>query len=227
MNNKKFTTLLILTVPLLTLIFSSITQFAASEPQARLAWSYESEDIIVEVYAPSQAYPGDVVPISVKVNATADLLDVYVILEIFGSKYENCSPWNTTSFEVLYSARLDSGEGVDEKYDLEVPEDADPGLVYGYMVCKWMTLDLQEHSKYDSFSITYLKNKDFEELQNEHAELQNTYEEMNASYTELKSKHQSEIGGTRNLMYLFVATTVVSAATVVVILIRRPKRLWT
>ena len=218
---------MILTIPLLTLTFGSIVQFAISEPQTRLAWSYESEDILVEVYAPSQAYPGDVVPISVKVNATADLLDVYVILEIFGSKYENCSYWNTTSFSVLWNEDLDAGEGITEKYDLEVPADADPGLVYGHMVWKWMTLDLQEYSKYDSFSVTYLKNKDFEELQNEHAELQSTYEELNASYTELKSKHQSEIGGTRNLMYLFVATTIVSAATVVVILIRRPKRLWT
>jgi len=227
MNKKKFTTLLVLTIPLFTLTFTSIVQFAISEPQARLAWSYESEDIVVEVYAPSQAYPGDVVPISVKVNATADLLDVYVILEIFGSKYENCSYWNTTSFSVLWNEDLDAGEGITEKYDLEVSADADPGLVYGHMVCKWMTLDLQDHSKYDSFSVTYLKNKDFEELQNEHAELQNTYEEMNASYTELKSKHQSEIGGTRNLMYIFVATTAVSAATVFIILMRRPKRLWT
>ena len=227
MNNKKVTTLLILTIPLLTLTFGSVVQFAVSEPTALLAWSYESEGILVEVYAPSQAYPGDVVPISVKVNATAELRDVYVILWIFGSKYGNCTNWNSTSLEILYGAGLDSGEGVDERYDLEVPLDSDPGLVYGHMVCKWMSLDLQDHSKYDSLSITYLKNKAFEELQNKHEELQNKYQEINASYTDLKSKNQSEIGGTRNLMYLFVATTIVSAATVLILLLRRPKRLWT
>jgi len=224
MNNKKITTLM-LTISLLTLAFSSIVQFAISEPQARLAWSYESEGFSVEVYAPSQAYPGDVVPINVTVNATADLLDVYVILENFGSQHENCSYWNTT-FNVLWSEDLHAGEDLTEKYDLEVPSNADPGLVYCHIICKWKTLDLQDHSKYDSFSVTYLKNRNFQELQNEYAELHDKYEDLNASYTELKSKHEGEIGSTRNLMYIFVVTTIVSAATVFVLLLRRPKRIW-
>jgi len=225
MNNKKIITLM-LTIPLLTLTFISIVQFTIAEPQARLAWSHESEGFSVEVYAPSQAYPGNVVPINVKVNATADLLDVYVILEIFGSKYENCTHWNATSFNVLWNEDLYTGEGKTEKYDLEVPLDADPGIVYGYIICKWMTLDLQDHSKYDSFSLTYLKNKDFEELQNEYGELQGKYEELNESYIKLKSKHD-EIGSTRNLMYIFIVTTIVSAATAFILLISRPKRPWT
>lgn len=216
----------LLTLAIATLASSSIVEFAVSEPQARLIWTYETEDILIEVYAPSQAYPGDVVPISVEVDATADLLDVYVILEVFGSKHENCSHWNTTSFDVLWSEDLGLGEEITEKRDLEVPSDADPGLVYGSIVCKWMTLDLQGHLEYDSFSVTYLKNKTFEELQNEHAELQDTYTGLNASYTELNSKHRSEIGDARNLLYLFVATTVISSATVFILLTRKP-RLWT
>ena len=208
-------------------VFSFTICAAASESQARLAWSHVTEDILVEVHAPTQAYPGDAVPLSVRVNATADLRDVYVILWISGSRYENCTDWNATYFEVLYGARLDSGEAVYNEYDLEIPSDADPGLVYGHVVCKWMTLDLQDHSKYDSFSVTYLRNKVFEELESEHAEFENTYEELNASYIELKTKHEGEIGGTRNLMYLFVATTAFSAATAFVLLFRRPKRPWT
>jgi hypothetical protein len=227
MNDKKIITLLMLTIPLLTLTFSSIVQLALSEPQAQPAWNYESEGFSVKVYAPSQAYPGDVVPINVTVNATADLLDVYVILEIFGSKYENCSHWNTTSFNVLWNEGLGAGEGITKQCDLEVPSNADPGLIYSYIICKWMTLDLQDHSKYDSFSVTYLKNKNFEELQNEHAELQNKYNELNTKYNELESKHEGEIGSTRNLMYIFVATTIVAAVTVIVLLIRRPNKPWT
>lgn len=210
-----------------TSFFSYTIYVATSEPQARLAWSHVTEDILVEVHAPTQAYPSDAVPMSVRVNATADLRDVYVILWISGSRYENCTNWNATCFEVLYGASLNSGESIYKEHDLEIPSDADPGLVYGHVACKWMTLDLQDYSKYDSFSVTYLGNKVFEELEIEHAEFENMYQELNASYIELKTKHEGEIGGTRNLMYLFVATTAFSAATAFVLLFRRPNKPWT
>jgi len=226
MSNKKLPILLILMISLWISTFGSSISSGIADNQARLAWLYEPEGISIQVYAPPQAYPGDVVPLTVKVNATEDLLDVYVILEIFGSKYENCSHWNTTSFKVLWNENLNASEGVTKEYNLEVPSDADPGLVYSYIICKWMTLDLDEYSKYDSFSVTYLENKDFETLRNEYAELQNKYEDLNASYTELKSKHQSEIGSTRNLVYILAATTIVSAITAFILLMRRPKRLW-
>jgi len=219
MNNKKLPILLMLTISLWISTLGCIIDSGIAEDQARLAWSYELEGLSVQVYAPSQAYPGDLVPITVKVNATESLLDVYVKLEIFGSKYENCSHWNTTSYKVLWGEDLDAGDGITRKYDLEVPLDADPGLVYGYMICKWMTPDLQEYSEYDSFSVTYLKNQAFEELQSE-------YEDLNASYNELKSKHQGELNSTRNVMYVFVATTIISSATAFILLMRRPRRIW-
>ena len=220
MNNKKLPILLILTISLWISTFGYILDFGIAENQARLAWIYESEGISIQVYAPSQAYAGEVVPLTVEVNATEHLLDVYVLLDIFGSKYGNCSYWNTTSFKVVWDEDLVAGEGMTRKYNLEVPSDADPGLVYGYMICKWKTPSLKDYSEYVSFSVTYLRNKAFEELQNK-------YEELNASYSELESKHQGELGATRNVMYLFVATTVVSAATAFILLVRRPKRLWT
>jgi hypothetical protein len=223
LNRKKLTTLLTLVIPLV-LSFSSINALTFAD-EARSAWSFSSDDLVINVEAPSQSYPGEVVPIRVNVTAKTSLRDVYVILWIYGSRYGNGSYWTieeneqVPSIHVLEDAALVPGADISEEYDLAVPAYVDPGVLYVRVVCKWKTLDLEDYSRHDAFSLTYLKNEQFEELLGQYAEL-------NASYTELQAVHQSEIGGTRNLMYLFVATTIFAAATVFILLFRRPQNLW-
>ena len=53
-----------------------------------------------------------------------------------------------------------------------------------------------------------------------------TYQDLLQDYIDLESKFQEDVDSTRNLMYVFIATTVVAAITVGVLLMRKPKKIW-
>jgi len=53
-----------------------------------------------------------------------------------------------------------------------------------------------------------------------------TYQTLLQDYTELESDVNEEVDSTRNLMYVFIATTAVASITVVVLLMRKPKKVW-
>jgi hypothetical protein len=76
------------------------------------------------------------------------------------------------------------------------------------------------------FALTYIKNIALEQLQAEYDELNATHQTILQEYTELKSGIKEEVDSTRNLMYVFIATTVVASITVVVLLMRKPKKVW-
>jgi len=63
-------------------------------------------------------------------------------------------------------------------------------------------------------------------LQTEYEQLNATYQSMLQNQTNLESNLQGEVDSTRNLMYIFVATTVVASVTVLVLLMRKPKKIW-
>jgi hypothetical protein len=67
---------------------------------------------------------------------------------------------------------------------------------------------------------------DLEQLQTEYQELNATHQSLLQDYTELKSGFNEELDSTRNLMYILVATTVVASITVIVLLMRKPKKIW-
>ena len=75
------------------------------------------------------------------------------------------------------------------------------------------------------FALTYIKNMALEQLQAEYDELNATYQSVVQENTELKSGSK-EVDSTQNLMYIFIATTVVASITVVVLLLRKPKKVW-
>jgi len=108
---------------------------------------------------------------------------------------------------------------------ITVPNDTCPGLLYG--VIEWGDLIVQfslgevkiENPPPSGFVVTYVKNVELEGLQA-------AYDTLLANYTKLEN-YKSDLGSTRNVMYILVATTVVSTATVLILLLRRPKRLWT
>ena len=211
----------VISLLLLTFLLSLAFGFVV-KAETQLVWSSpdEWEGIDVEIYAPYQAYPGDNITIRVKVGATKNLNDTYVTVRIYGSKSEGYDNWTTYAY-VLSGEDLPVGAVVDQNFTLNVPSDVSPGSIYGHIYCLWtiVTPLPKGHSQEDSFEVTYLKNKAFEEFQAE-------FEELNASYHELKN-YKNELGATRNLMYIFVATTIVSAATAFILLMRWPKRLWT
>jgi len=211
----------VISLLLLTFVLPLAFGFVA-KAETQLVWSSpdEWEGIDVEVYAPYQAYPGDNITISVKVGATKNLNDTYVTVRIYGSKSEGYDNWTTYAY-VLSGEDLPVDTVLDRNFTLNIPSDLSPGSIYGhiYCLCNIVTPVPRAYSREDSFEVTYLRSREFEQLQE-------TYDELNASYKKLKN-YKNELGSTRNLMYIFVATTIVSAVTAFILLIRGPKRFWT
>jgi len=79
---------------------------------------------------------------------------------------------------------------------------------------------------FSGFALTYIRNIDLEQLQSKYEELNVTHHSLLQNYTELESGSNDELDSTRNLMYIFVATTVVASITVIVMLMRKPKKIW-
>ena len=230
MNLKKPVISILLSTFLISLAFGFVVK-----AETQLVWSSPDEwkGIDVKIYAPSQAYPGDNITIRVKVGATKNLNDTYVTVRIYGSKSEGYGGW-TTYVYVLSGENLAVGAAIDQNLTLNIPSDVSPGSIYGHIYCLWnIILPVPRgYSWEDSFEVTYLKSKEFEELKGQFEELNASYYELNATYNSLRANYtglenyESELGATRNLMYIFVATTVVSAITAFVLLLRRPKKLW-
>jgi predicted nuclease with TOPRIM domain len=92
-------------------------------------WGYNDGRIIINVYPPIQAYPGDTIKIKVKVEALEDLRDVDIDIHVFGSKREGYDSWYRYLL-VLSNRDLSSGVVRDENFTLSIPPDASPGLSY-------------------------------------------------------------------------------------------------
>ena len=218
MNCKKVVVLGLLMLSL-TLTYGAVVR-ATSEAR-RLVYEIDSLGLKVSIVAPYLADPGENITVTVNVTAEAsgDIDVEYIRISIRGlrNETEEISP----PLADMYITR------VPYQYDhiITIPNDTSPGLLYG--IIEWGEWSVQfpggevtiENPPPAGFVVTYVKNVELEELQA-------AYDSLVANYTEVKN-YKTELGSTRNLMYIFVATTVVSAATVFIILIRRPKRLWT
>ena len=220
MNCKKVVVLSLgLSMLLLTLTYGAAVRATPEERRPVYSTDFLGLEVIVE--APYLAYPGENITVTVNVTAEASALArvEYIHVNIYGlrNETEEISP-------PLADIYINT---VPYQYDhiITIPNDTSPGLLYGTI--EWGKWSVQfpggevtiENPPPAGFVVTYVKNVELDELQV-------TYDELLANYTKLKN-YKSELGSTRNLMYIFVATTVVSAATAFILLMRRPKRLWT
>ena len=183
----KIKTIVLLALPifLLTLTVSNFIVYATEE---RRVLSRKYLGLGVDVYAPYKAYPGETITVRVRVEALEDVKNASVTLFIWGSKSEGYSPWGT-SFTVLDVSDFLNGAIKEEGYDIAIPSDVSPGLTYGILSLEWGIYGSSSwKQQWDkaSFRVTYLRNKDYEDLQ---TTLQNT----------------------RTLMYSFLATTITLA----------------
>jgi len=220
MNVKKIGILMI-SMFLLTLAGCSVVGSAPEETRA--VYHLEYGGLIIDIKAPYQADPGENITVTVRTEAVSQIYVKYIYVNIYGieNATDEVSLKNITHLE-------DSPLGFHEvEYEVTIPDNISPGLTYGVILCEWDVMGAPEKIPPAGFILTYVKHKEFEQLQAAYDELNATYHSSLANYTELESKHKDEVSSARNLMYLFVGTTIVSAATVIVILIRRPKRLWT
>jgi len=277
------------------LLFSASSSMATAAVETHRVLGFTEWDLRVRVYAPYQAYPGDEIEVRVTALALEDLDDIYITIDIFGSKSEEdkegYDSWED-DIRFLKGVDWEQDDDKEREYDVKIPEDSDPGLVYGHITAEWIA-DGEDHTYAESFPITYVMNKDYEDLQedfedlsseydklktnyedlsstysdllvtynslksgydslkttydslksnfdslksehdtlasdygtlqNTYASLDSDYDSLLADYDALKSKSVSELGTSRNLMYVFVATTIVFVATSIILLARKPK----
>jgi hypothetical protein len=92
--------------------------------------------------------------------------------------------------------------------------------------CEWDFMGPPHKTVPSGFPLKYIKDLAFEELQAEYEELNSTFHSTLQDYIQLESKFKGEVDSTRKLMYIFIATTLVTAITVGVRLIRKPNKVW-
>jgi hypothetical protein len=222
MNCKKVVVLsLCLSTLLLTLAYSAVV--GATSEERRIVYSTEYfNGLSVTIEAPYQAYPGDNITVTVRVEASGNVYVEYIYVSIYALRNET-EEFQLAEFPCVEKSDLVVSHQVD--YTVTIPNNTSPGLTYGVIRWEWTYMGITVAPPPAGFTVTYVRNLELEDLQEAYDELNATYHSLLANCTELED-YKGELGATRNLMYIFVATTVVSAATVFVLLMRRPKRLW-
>jgi len=179
---------------------SSFIVFPINAAEARLVWTFYWEGIDVQIYAPHQAYPNDTVTIRIRVEARESLQNVTIQFKVYGTKSEGYILWYN-SFYALRNVDLAFGVVEDQYFDMNIPEDVDPGLIYSETSCSWMVqreLSWQDQSREGAFRVTYLRNKPYEDLQvaynqllADYNSLLNSYNTLQANYNQLLADYDS------------------------------------
>jgi len=237
MNCKKVA----ISVLLFIMLSLVLTRSIIAEPTYETRTVYELEEyggLTIEVEAPYQADPGDEINVTVRVGATEEIDVISFSLSIYGlineTEEDLLGGVDITEFRGPYAP----GATREYVYNVTIPVGISPGLTYGSISCKWdsmkiisdvLSVKLTLSIPSAGFELTYVRNKEFEQLKADYEELNATYWELNSTYTELEEKYGKSSGkltGTRNLVFGFVATTIISAATAVFLFIRRPTERW-
>jgi len=204
---------------LLTLAFSGVGKSAPEE--TKNVYHIDYGGLTIDITAPIQAYPGENISITVTTEAVTQIDIEYIYVRIYGlvNATTEVTLSNITHIE---DAPLTLHEA---EYDIAIPDNLSPGLTYGLICCEWDFMGSPEKIPSSGFALTYIKNLALEQLQAEYDELNATYQSVVQEKTELKSG-SNDVDSTRNLMYIFIATTVVASITVFVLLLRKPKKVW-
>jgi hypothetical protein len=206
---------------LVTLTFSGVAT-AAPEDSERV-YDLEYGGLIVDIRAPVQAYPGDTITVTVKAEAKTDLYIDYITIKLYGMLDATN---NVTLREINHLETTVFTSTYEIDYNITIPENMSPGLTYGIVSCEWELMGSPQKIPSSGFASTYVRNADLEQLQTDYNQLNSTYQTLLENYNELESNIQVELDSTRNYMYIFVVTTVIAAITVVVLLMRKPQKIW-
>jgi len=213
-----------------TLSFTFPSLVGAVSEETQIVYDINYGGLRLTVFAPVEANPGENITITVKTTAS-DVHQIFVnfiSLKFYGAV-------NATSKITLKQITHLSNVSLTShhiQYNLTVPEDISPGLILGEICCDWKALSASFEIPASGFPLTYVKNVGFEQLQTEYNNLNVTHQSLVQNYTELKSDYTelkssiNETDSAHSLMYVFIATTVVSVVTIIVLLMRRPKRVW-
>ena len=204
---------------LLALAFCGVGMSAPEETANVCDIAYGGLTICIT--APIQASPGEDITITVTTEAVTEIDVEYIYVNVYG-RVDSTTEVTLSNITHIENSSLTVYEAT---YDIAIPDNLSPGLIYGNISCKWEFMGSPERIPPSGFVLTYIRNIELEQLQTDYDELNSTYQTVVQENTELKSG-DNEIESTRNLMYIFIATTIVASITVVVLLLRKPKKVW-
>ena len=205
----------------LILAFSGVAQSAPEETPSVYFLDYGG--LKIDIKAPSQSYPGEIITVTVKAQAITEIFVKYINVTIYGAlnATNNITLRDINHLENSFLTSLH-----EIQYNITIPNDISPGLTYGLISYEWELMGLPQKIPLSGFVLTYIRNADLEQLQAEYDTLNATYQSLLQDYDELESGFNEELDSTRNLLYIFIATTVVASITVIVLLMRKPKKIW-
>ncbi len=221
MTHKKLCVMALCTF-VLVLAFSGVGNADPQGTQTVTPLNYGG--LRIDITAPVQACPGDNITITVRTSAS-DVQQVYInyiTLKLYGVvTAEERVP--LVQIDHLHDVALSIHE---TNYTVTIPDDIAPGLIYGEVSCDWKALGVSFEILSSGFVLTYVEDVALEQLQADYDELNAAHQTILQEYNALKSEVHGAPDSTRNLMYVFIATTVVASITVVVLLMRKPKKVW-
>jgi len=206
---------------LLTLTFSGVGNAAPEETPS--VYYLEYGGLKIDIRAPDQAYPGENITVTVKTEAVVPQIYVkYINVDLYGV----VNATTEVILDQISHLKNSSLSSHEVQYNIKIPDNISPGLTYGEVSCEWEALGASFEILSSGFVLAYVKNVALEQLQAEYDELNATHQSILQENTELKSGINEDADSTRNLMYVFIATTVVASITVFVLLMRKPKKVW-
>ena len=221
MTNKKLCTMVLCTF---LITFAIIGGSRAAPEETQDVYYLEYAGLKIEVRAPVKAYIGESIVVTVNTESVVpEIFIKYVNINLYG-RVEAITEISLDQITHLTKSYLSSS--YEAQYEVKIPENISPGLIYGIINCEWEFMGSSQKIPKSGFVLTYIQGMELEQLQAEFDELNATHQSLIQNFTEIESTLEAEVGSTRNLLYVFVATTVVGSITVVVLLMRKPKTVW-
>jgi hypothetical protein len=206
---------------LLTLSFLGVAKSAPEETQS--VFSLEYGGLIIGIQAPIQSHAGETISVTVKSQAVTEIFVKYIHVKIYGVLN---ATHNITLSTINHLENSSLTSLYEIQYNITISNNISPGLTYGLISYEWELMGLPQKIPSSGFALTYIRNIDLEELQLEYDTLNATHQSLLQDYAELETSLDKELDSTRNLLYIFIATTVVASITVIVLLMRKPKKIW-
>ena len=208
-----------------------------SETEERQVYSFTQGGLLIEIESPIQAWPGDRINITIRVNASAEIYVNFINANI-SCLTENLTETSIKYIDFLENFDFSSGQTYEQHYEVVVPVDALPGLIYGELLYSWYIKGtiLTNVDNVHGFQVTFIQNKAYEDLRQAYDslnsfrdDLQTNYTSLEANHTDLQQKYQQlegqQIGenNSTGLMYIFIITTGIFVVTTILLIVRRPK----
>ena len=218
---KQKSSLVVLCIILITL--SLVSKSSCITEDNMNFYNLEYGGLKIDIDAPIQSNPGENISISIKAEAIAEIFVKYIRVEIFGAlnATEKISLGDFTHLENSYF-----NSSYEFTYSLSIPDSMVPGLTYGVLSCEWELMGSPQKIPESGFVLTYIRNVNLEQLQADYKSLNSTHQSLMQEYSDLESNFQEDVEHTQNLNLVLIATTVVAGITILVLLLRKPKKIW-